>query len=568
MQDLSVPKKWILPKVQDLDPINQILVNRGIIGKEAQQRFLHPDFDRDFLDPFLIKDMEKAARRILKAIANNEKIGIFGDYDADGIPATALLIRGLSLLKFQNIYPIIPTRAAGYGLNNDVVDELINNNCQLLVTIDNGIAAKESIKYALGNKIETIVVDHHLIQPDFKPDALAIINPKQDNCMYPEKNLSACGLVFKLLWAIFVRLDKSTAQLKWLLDLVGISTIADLVPLLGENRLLAYYGLIVLQKTRNLGLAELYKSANINPELIDAYTVGFIIAPRLNAPSRMGREKTLADHPNMILDLLTTCDQERAKQLSEIIAEVNTTRQEILEKIVKEASLKAKKLVEAGRLVIVLYDEKWPEGVVGLVASRLVEQFHRPAFVLGGKGETIVGSARSIKNFHLVDSLAVANKLLLRFGGHALAAGLSLEKKNLEKFSQKIENRASQILSDVDFVKIINIDSQINIKEIEVSLAQKIQKLAPFGMGNPQPIFLLDGRVDNIRLMGTEKQHLSFVLRSTNHEVKVVAFSNAKLADHLQKVANIELIGNIKINRWQDKETAQLMFLDYRERSN
>jgi len=380
--------------------------------------------------------------------------------------------------------------------------------------------------------------------------------------------LSACGLVFKLLWAIFVRLDKSTAQLKWLLDLVGISTIADLVPLLGENRLLAYYGLIVLQKTRNLGLAELYKSANINPELIDAYTVGFIIAPRLNAPSRMGREKTLADHPNMILDLLTTCDQERAKQLSEIIAEVNTTRQEILEKIVKEASLKAKKLVEAGRLVIVLYDEKWPEGVVGLVASRLVEQFHRPAFVLGGKGETIVGSARSIKNFHLVDSLAVANKLLLRFGGHALAAGLSLEKKNLEKFSQKIENRASQILSDVDFVKIINIDSQINIKEIEVSLAQKIQKLAPFGMGNPQPIFLLDGRVDNIRLMGTEKQHLSFVLRSTNHEVKVVAFSNAKLADHLQKVANIELIGNIKINRWQDKETAQLMFLDYRERSN
>ena len=257
MQDLSVPKKWILPKVQDLDPINQILVNRGIIGKEAQQRFLHPDFDRDFLDPFLIKDMEKAARRILKAIANNEKIGIFGDYDADGIPATALLIRGLSLLKFQNIYPIIPTRAAGYGLNNDVVDELINNNCQLLVTIDNGIAAKESIKYALGNKIETIVVDHHLVQPDFKPDALAIINPKQDNCMYPEKNLSACGLVFKLLWAIFVRLDKSTAQLKWLLDLVGISTIADLVPLLGENRLLAYYGLVVLNKTRNLGLKNL-----------------------------------------------------------------------------------------------------------------------------------------------------------------------------------------------------------------------------------------------------------------------------------------------------------------------
>lgn len=565
MKDFSVPKKWILPKIQDSDPINQILINRGITDKEAQERFLHPNFDRDFFDPFLLKDLEKAVKRILKAITNDEKIGIFGDYDADGIPATALLIRGLSLLKFQNIYPIIPTRTSGYGLNNDVADELIKNNCQLLVTLDNGIAAKEPIKYAFDNKIETIVVDHHLIQPDFKPNALAIINPKQDGCHYPEKNLSACGLVFKLLWAIFVRSNKSTAPLKWLLDLVGISTIADLVPLLGENRLLAYYGLIVLKKTRNLGLSELYKSANINPESIDAYTVGFIIAPRLNAPSRMGREKTLADHPNMILDLLTTDDKERAKQLSEIIAEVNTTRQEILEKIVKQASSKAKRLVEAGRLVIVLFDEEWPEGVVGLVASRLVEQFNRPAFVLGGKGEKIVGSARSIKNFHLVDNLAKIDKLLSRFGGHAMAAGLSLEKKNLEKFSQKMESIAGQILSDVDFIKNINIDAQIDMEQIGVNLAKQIQKLAPFGMGNPQPIFLIDGRVRNIRLMGAEKQHLSFVFRSKNHEVKVVAFSNAKLADNLQKVENIELIGNIKINRWQEKETAQLMFLDYRE---
>lgn len=568
MKDFSVLKKWILPKVKDSDPINQILVNRGITGKEAQEQFLHPNFDRDFLDPFLLKDMEKAVERILKAITNDEKIGIFGDYDADGIPATALLIRGLSLLKFQNIYPIIPTRTSGYGLNNDVVDELIKNNCQLLVTLDNGITAKESIKYASDNKIETIVVDHHLIQPDFKPNALAIINPKQDSCHYPEKNLSACGLVFKLLWAIFTKLDKSTAQLKWLLDLVGISTIADLVPLLGENRLLAYYGLIVLKKTRNLGLIELYKSANITLESIDAYTVGFIIAPRLNAPSRMGKEKTLADHPNMILDLLITDDNQRAKHLSEIVTEVNTTRQEILEKIVKQASLKAKRLVEAGRLAIVLFDEEWPEGLVGLVASRLVEQFHRPAFVLGGKGEKIVGSARSIKSFHLVDNLAKLDKLLLRFGGHAMAAGLSLEKKNLEKFSQKIEGIASQILSDVDFIKNINIDARIDIEQLGVNLAQKIQKLAPFGMGNPQPIFLIDGRVSDIRLMGAEKQHLSFIFRSKNHEVKVVAFSNAKLADNLQKVENIELIGNIKINRWQEKETAQLMFLDYREQSN
>lgn len=555
--------KWIIAQRTETDLVKQILVNRGIKTETEQAKFLHPNFERDFLDPFLLKDMKKAVQRIILALKNNEKIGIFGDYDADGIPGTALLVNGLKLLNYENLYPIIPTRLSGYGLKNEVIDEFIENNCQILITIDNGIASRNQVEYASKKCLETIIIDHHLIQPKLKPTALAIINPKQKLCKYPDKNLAACGLVFKFLWALFTQMNKSTNSLKWLVDLVGISTISDLVPLVGENRLFAYFGLITLNKTKNIGLLALFKSASISLGEIDVYKVGFMIAPRLNAVSRMGREKTLADHPNMILDLLTTSDQKRANILAKIISEVNILRQQSLDIVVNQALAKAQKQIRDNRKVIAVYHPDWPEGVVGLAASRLVEQFNRPAFVLSGKGEELVGSARSIKQFNLVKNLAKLEKILIRSGGHAMAAGLSIKKSNLEKFSKKIEAIASQMLSEDDFVKEIKVDSICQIDELSITKVKKIQQIAPFGMGNPQPIFLIEGKPTDIKVMGKNFDHLSLrIVQNENQEIKVVIFSGSNLVNKIRKKENIQIIGNLKINQWNDSESVQLYYID------
>lgn len=564
MKDFIKPKKWTIAKIQSDDPIVQILINRGIAQKEDQDRFLHLNFDRDFLNPFLLKDMKAAVERIKRAIKNNEKIGIFGDYDADGIPGTALLIRALKLLEYNNYFAIIPTREAGYGINESAIDEFIIQGCGLVITIDNGITAKEVISYATENKIETIIIDHHEVQPSLKPEALAIINPKQSDCQYPEKNLAACALVYKLIWALFKNLNQSTDRLKWLLDLVGISTIADLVPLVGENRLLAHYGLIVLNKTKNLGLKELAKLAGLADLSIDAYHVGFMIAPRLNAPSRMGREKSLAEHPNLIPDLLVTDDSERAKSLAKIINEVNVARQKLLEQTVEEAAKKAFKLVQENKKIIILRDKNWSTGIIGLVASRLVEKFNRPAFVFGQLNNNWVGSARSIRQFHLIENLAKHREIFIRFGGHAQAAGMTIDDKLFTKFEKTVTSIADQKLSDDDLIKEIKIDLKIKISDINLPLIKKIQKLAPFGLGNPQPIFCVTGKPVDKRLMGKDLTHLSFYLKADNEQRKVVCFGGAAIGKEIENAEEIAVVANLKINEWNNIESPQLYYIDHR----
>lgn len=565
MKDLIIPKKWVIAKTQSNDLIVQILINRGVVDQNDQEKFLHPNFDRDFFDPFLLKDMKAAVERIKQAIKNNEKIGIFGDYDADGIPGAALLIRALKLLRYDNYYSIIPTREAGYGINKSAIDDFIIHKCNLIITIDNGITAAEVVLYATKNQIETIVIDHHEVQPTLKPKALAIVNPKQSGCRYPDKNLAACALVYKLIWALFKNLNQSTGQLKWLLDLVGISTIADLVPLVGENRLLAHYGLVVLNKTKNLGLLEIYQNASLKLGKIDAYQVGFIIAPRLNAPSRMGQEKDDSDkEANRILKLLVTEDEKEAGRLAKIISDLNEERQKALEKATEEAIKLAAKQVKENRKVIVLANPKWQTGIVGLVAGKIVETFARPAFVFGKIEENFVGSARSIKQFDLVKNLSEISDNLEKFGGHKLAAGATVSHKKYEQFIGAIEKQAKKILADKDLVKIIKIDAELDLAKITTKAVKTFQKLAPFGMANPQPIFLIRGRVYDLRVIGKDSSHLSFWLEDEKDRLKVVAFGQAHLADQLKPGQEIEVLAHLKIDSWNEIESVRLFYVDHR----
>lgn len=561
---LNIPKKWQLTKRTEEDLIRQILVNRGIKDTNEQESFLNPNFERDFLYPYLLKDMRKAVIRIIKAMNTNEQIGIFGDYDADGIPATALLVRVFGLLKYQNINPVIPNREDGYGINQAAVDLFLTKKCSLIIILDNGIAAKEVVKYAKDKGIETVVIDHHEVQKGQKPTSGAIINPKQSTCSYPDKTLCASALTFKLAWALFISLGKNTNQLKWLLDLVAISTIADLVPLLGESRLLAKFGLIVLNKTKNLGLQKIYHNAELELGKIDAYHVGFIIAPRINAPSRMGKEKDEADAANMILKLLTTDDEKEASRLAKIVSDLNKERQEALKKATNEAIKLAEKQVKKNRRTIVLVDSKWPTGVVGLVAGQLVESFARPAFVFGQIDLDYVGSARSIKKFDLVANLSAISSTVKKFGGHKLAAGLTVDPKKYEQFCTRIENQAQKTLSEEDLVRTIKIDSTVHLREASISFANSLKKLAPFGMATPQPIFLLRGKFSDPRLMGKDGSHLSFWLDDGNSRLKVVAFGHAQLADQLQSGDEIEILANLKIDTWNNIDSVRLFYIDHR----
>lgn len=564
MTKFVVPKKWQIAKKTETDLIRQILVNRGVKDLIEQKKFLKPNFEQDFLDPFLLKDMKKAVDRIAQAIRSNERIGIFGDYDADGIPATAIMVKGFSIINYENIIPIIPNREDGYGLNQKAVDLFSAASCSLLITLDNGVSAKESVALAREKGIDVIIIDHHEVQSDKKPTNCLIINPKQKDCHYPEKMLCASALAFKLLWALFLSLNKKTDQLKWLLDLVAISTIADLVPLIGENRLLAYYGLIILNRTKNLGLLKIYQNASLKLGQIDTYQVGFIIAPRLNAPSRMGQEKDITDQANLILKLLVTEDEKEASRLAKLVSDLNEERQQALEKARKEAIQLAEKQVEENRRIIVLANPKWPTGIVGLVASKIVEAFARPAFVFGKIKDNLVGSARSIKQFDLVKNLSEISQNLKKFGGHKLAAGVTINKNKYDKFINSIEKQGNKILSDDDLVKLIKVDAQFDLDKITIKTVKIFQKLAPFGMANPQPIFLVRGKIYDLRLMGKDSSHLSFWLEDNQkNRLKVVAFSQAHLAKQLKSGQEIEVLANLKIDTWNDNESARLFYIDH-----
>jgi len=427
----SIPKgkmqnhrRWIVRDRKSQDIIKQILINRQI-PKTDWLAFLHPDFYNGLHNPYLLPGMRLAVNRIEQAIKDRQKIGIFADYDADGIPGAALLADILENKLHIQTVTYIPTRREGYGLNKKGLDYLKKAGANLIITVDLGVRNIKEIDYARKIGLNVIITDHH--EPGDKlPKSLALINPKIEQSKYPFRELSGGGVVFKLIQALSKKVKGITeADLKWALDLVAITAICDVVPLIDENRIFAKFGLLVLGKSRRMGLKRLYKIAQIDPAKIDTHTVGFQIGPRLNAPGRM-------DHTNESFELLRSTDPILARNLAVKLDEINRRRQTQLDQAVTEAETEILKNKLSDKKIIFLSSAKWSSGIVGLIAGKIMEKFNRPTIFFEKGEEFSKGSARSIDQYNIVKALEEANDLLENFGGHVKAAGLTVKNQNLK----------------------------------------------------------------------------------------------------------------------------------------
>lgn len=542
-----MPKRWeVLSKKSD-DIIEQLLINRKIKRKDWSS-FLNPRFENLF-NPFLMKGMKQAIQRVKQAYKNKEIIGIFGDYDADGIPGSALLYEFLTNIGFRvKIY--IPTREQGYGLCREGIEKFKKEKVTLILAVDLGVKNISEVDYAQKNGLDVIIFDHHEM-PAKPPDCL-IINPKQKGDSYPFRELAATGVVFKFIQALskdFKKIHKN--YLKWTLDLVAVSTICDVVPLVLENRIFAKFGLIVLGKTKRTGLRELYKKAAILPENIGTYCVGFQIGPRLNAPGRIG-------HANESFYLLITKDRREAAVLAEKLDSINRRRQNELERVLKEAKEKVCRKNLDKKKVILIDGENWPQGIVGLVAGKLMEEFARPVIVCERKGDLLRGSARSIDSYNIIEALDFAQDYLTRYGGHKKAAGLNLELKHLSNLYDKLLETAESKLKDEDLVPRITIDRKVVTKDLNLSLFDKIKDLEPFGLGNPRPVFLLENViVSNVRTVGADGKHLKFKVG----DIGAIGFDLGNMTNSLLNNSKADLVFTLDEDNWSGRKL-QLKILD------
>lgn len=577
--------KWVVKEKKSDDLAEQLLANRGIENRES---FLNPDFQRDLLNPFLLSDMEKAVIRLIQAIEREETVGIFADYDHDGTPGAAILYLFLKKIGHKKIAVYIPSREEGYGLNEKGIDYFKNNGVSLMITVDLGIAGKEGVEYAKGLGIETIITDHHEIQKDLFPSsALAVINPKyeQENfAPYLFKGLCGAAIAWKLAWATAEKLEKEkdyqakirlelSAQipnlkifLKWQLDLVAIATVCDMVPLVGENRIFAKFGLMVLQKEKNLGLKKLYEVAAINLKKIDAYTLGFQIGPRLNAPGRLAHnlgKNHGQSEANLAFNLLVTEDENEVLDLAVKLNRYNYERQQELEKILNEAIGKVRDKKLDKKKIIVVSGDGWPVGIVGLVAGKLKEIYSRPVIALGSHGEIAQGSGRSIDSFHLVEAFEHCQEYLTKYGGHAKAAGLTLELKHLEDLYDRLSQLAETQIKDEDLEPKIEIDAEITPDKISWDLVALLEKFEPFGIGNPRPIFLLSNmEIRNTRMLGADGKHLKLEIGSGNKIFDAIGFDKAADFSDLKIGQKIDLACNIERNVFNGNHSIQLKILD------
>jgi len=488
-------------------PLTQTLLkNRGITTYEEAEKFLHPDYERDIHDPFLILNMEKAVERILRAIDVEEKIVVYGDYDCDGIPGSVILHDFFKKIGYKNFENYIPHRHdEGYGLNTDAVDEFAKTSTTLLITVDCGITDVKEVAHANSFGIDVIVTDHHLPQ-EVLPSAYAILNSKQKDDTYPDNMLCGAGLAWKLVQALLKKRAKEwnvgEGWEKWLLDMAGLSTIADMVPLRNENRVLAHYGLKVLRKSPRPGLMKLLRKLRVDQRYLTEEDVGFTIAPRINAASRMGI-------PMDAFRLLSTTDETEADVLSDHLNEMNETRKGVVAVMIKEA--KKKIASREMREVIVVGNPAWKPGVLGLAANRLMEDYERPVFVWGREGGThIKGSCRSDGSINVVELMVnVRQGIFLDVGGHELSGGFSISHEQIHFLEEEIILAYKKIEKKSSVEEAMAVDSTLSLDHVTWETQRLVEQLAPFGIGNPKPLFLFEGiEIKGVKAFGKEKNHL------------------------------------------------------------
>jgi single-stranded-DNA-specific exonuclease len=529
-----------------------LLVQRGITSAEQAQDFFTPSMET-IHDPHMLHDMDKAVERIEQAVANNEKITVYGDYDADGITSTALMYETLEMVG-ANVNYYVPNRFTdGYGPNLAAYQRLIDDGTQLFVTVDNGVSGKDVIDQVMADGVDVIITDHHELPAEL-PNAVAIVHPRYPGSDYPFADLSGVGVALKVAWALT---DEFPVEE---LDLVAIGEIADVVNVTDENRSLIASGIQQLKQGMRPGLAALMKLANINPTNLTGQDIGFGIAPRLNA---LGR---IADASEGV-ELLTTLDENAAQQLAQRVDQANKQRQELVANIMKEATQQAAKAENQQNKVLVITGDDWHQGVLGIVASRIMNQTGKPTIVAAvdkSNPDVLKGSGRSFADFNLFKALDPHRDLLTTFGGHPAACGLSIEQGNLPALQAALNAEADKQHFDPTSKQPLVVSQEVMPDEINEQLFTEIQHLAPFGPGNDEPLFIMnDVRVTDVKTMGQDHQHLKFMVAGDQGNITVIAFGDGQLAPLLASpTGKVSLVFKIGINEWRGKRTVQLMLED------
>jgi single-stranded-DNA-specific exonuclease len=531
--------------------LGRLLVQRNKATVEEAQRFLYPG-KHLFYDPFLMKGMEQAVARIRKALDQRERIMVYGDYDADGATATALLFLALRKSGADVEYYIPDRFAEGYGLNEAAIRLAKARGFSLVITVDNGISAIHEAQVAREMGLDLIITDHHT-PPERLPDAYAILNPKQPGCSYPDKMLAGVGVVFKLVHALFGRLPEEY------LDLAAIGTVADLAPLDDENRLLAIYGLEQMNRKPGVGIQALIDVAGLSGRRLTAGHIGFSLGPRINAAGRL-------DSATKAVELLITDDPVRAREYASFLEEQNRERREIGERIFTEAVQEVEAHPEwLDARILVLASERWNAGVIGIVASRLVEKYYRPVLMIALSEGMGKGSARSIPAFHLYEALHACSDLLEHYGGHKMAAGFSVREEIIPLLRERLQMVADEWLTEEDLVPQLSIDARLRLPEIDMGLVEQIQALGPFGFGNPSPRFLLHALdLRDVRAVGQEGEHLQITLGQGLAEMGGVAFRRGEDAEELKGCPQVDVVGELAINEWKGQKRLQFILHDWR----
>jgi single-stranded-DNA-specific exonuclease len=543
-------KEYLVKAAGHSPLIAQLLYNRGLEDPSQIDRFLAGD-EQAGADPMLLPDMHTAISRIYRALLSGEKIAVYGDFDVDGVTSTALMVQGLSSLG-GIVIPYIPHRITeGHGLRIAALKELQDQGVNLVITVDCGITDIEEAKNAAKLGMTLIITDHHTPPPTI-PEALAIVNPKLSGSRYPFDELAGVGVAFKLMQALMTSLGREE-QLEAHMDLVAIGTIADMVPLISENRYLVKRGLKVLNANPRLGIREIINRAGLTNGSLDADSITWCLSPWLNASGRL-------EHAIASYNLLTTRSSQDARDLAAILGQQNIERQRLTNKAMAEA--RAQIAVQGLAPLIMLINREFPLGIAGPVAGKLSEEYYRPVVVINIDEKNASGSGRSIPEFNLIKALNQCADLLGRYGGHAQAAGFTMPAKNLPQFQKILVEMAAGQLKDVDLRPRINIDAEVSFGELTGDTYQLIQQLAPFGKGNPVPTFVSRGvQVTNCRTMGVDQQHLRLKLRQNGSSFDAVAF---KQGDSFNEVsAALDIAYSLEIDRWQGADNLRLNIVSF-----
>ncbi len=557
--------RWIINDIQEEEVekvakeagisrlLAKVFLSRGIRDADYIRKFLNASLE-ELYDPFMLKDMDRAVGRILKAISDHERILIYGDYDVDGVTSTSVLYDFLSGNKADISYFIPNRMQEGYGLTVGAIDRILKKNVGLIITVDCGITAFEEVEYINGNNVDIIITDHHECK-ECIPDAYAVINPLRPDCSYPFKELAGVGVVFKLVEALSIRMGTKGASMRYL-DLVALGTVADVVPLLDENRVIVKHGLLMIESTSNIGLKSLIKLSGAIDRKITTSIVGFVLAPRINAAGRVGDAQRA-------VRLLTTDDEKEALMLSSELDEQNKYRKDTELSIWQEVenTINSKVDFEKEKIVVVS-GEGWHNGVVGIVAARVTEKYNRPCILISIEDGIGKGSGRSIEGFNLFKALQSCESILLKYGGHELAAGLTLNSENIDLLRKMINEYADKFIKPSDLIPRVKIDAVISKEYLTMENVRELELLAPFGAKNSEPVFVLHNlKISDIRAVGQDK-HIKIKFFNSNFCVDGIGFNKGNLADIYFESDVLDVACSVEINSWNNTESVQLIIKD------